>query len=256
MRGPIVAQGDQIWQLQTVRGDRLWWGTIHSVTGPISRLFIIFDCACLRVGNFPKFDIAVKQHSGIMDGVDSRGVKRGNCLDCICKGYDGGSEKKKCVRCEHPPGKHANLSPNQPTRTCTTRSSVSSALSDGFGGQSMYAQCLYPQCTEETYFDLNTREEKPFCKRHLTAQPTKRSDGYTVMPALGSVQGNLAHTGLSVVTMIPAVPATIGSSSSARLSSSQTAGQSQSVSLPVARPISAVVPKQYVNPVMMHTTGE
>ena len=49
-----------------------------------------------------------------MAGVDSRGVKRGNCLSCFCEGYDGGPEKKKCVGCDHPPGKHTNLTPGQP----------------------------------------------------------------------------------------------------------------------------------------------
>ena len=42
---------------------------------------------------------------------DSRGVRRGGCADhtCPCTGYDGGAEKKRCIKCGHPPGKHHNL---------------------------------------------------------------------------------------------------------------------------------------------------
>ena len=29
--------------------------------------------------------------------------------DCSCEGYDGGNEMKKCHKCAHPPGKHANM---------------------------------------------------------------------------------------------------------------------------------------------------
>ena len=42
--------------------------------------------------------------------LDSRGVLRGSCLECACTGYYGGEEKKKCIKCFHPPGKHKNLS--------------------------------------------------------------------------------------------------------------------------------------------------
>ena len=42
--------------------------------------------------------------------LDSRGVLRGRCTACLCNRYDGGTEKKKCVGCTHPPGRHENLS--------------------------------------------------------------------------------------------------------------------------------------------------
>ena len=42
---------------------------------------------------------------------DSRGVRRGRCTTpgCLCDGYNGGNEMKKCHLCAHPPGKHANM---------------------------------------------------------------------------------------------------------------------------------------------------
>ena len=42
--------------------------------------------------------------------LDSRGVLRGSCTECACTYYNGGVEKKKCIKCSHPPGKHKNLS--------------------------------------------------------------------------------------------------------------------------------------------------
>ena len=43
-------------------------------------------------------------------GQDCRGVLRGECSDCGCDEYDGGSAGRKCLHCNHPPGKHKNLS--------------------------------------------------------------------------------------------------------------------------------------------------
>ena len=42
---------------------------------------------------------------------DSRGIRRGACVDptCPCPSYYGGSDKKKCIKCGHPPGKHQHL---------------------------------------------------------------------------------------------------------------------------------------------------
>ena len=214
-----------------------------------------------------------------MAAIDSRGVKRGSCTDCTCDGYDGGPKKRKCVRCKHPPVKHMNLS--QPCAR-TGQSSASVALSyDSGSGQSVYAQCLYSGCTEEAYCDLNTGDEKPYCKRHLTTQqstwpaaPTvysnrvgtapcssqqpgsRRSDGY-IVPAQGSVQGVLnpvqtPHTAIASSPLL--LSSTAICSPSAQQSSSR---RSQSLSLPIARPSSSVVRTQYVNPVMPQAiTGE
>ncbi len=43
--------------------------------------------------------------------LDSRGIRRGKCTaeKCSCNKYDGGKDRKKCVSCNHPPGKHSNL---------------------------------------------------------------------------------------------------------------------------------------------------
>ena len=52
-------------------------------------------------------------HAGSDSCLDSRGIRRGKCTaeNCPCNKYDGGEDKKKCVRvsCKHPPGKHSNL---------------------------------------------------------------------------------------------------------------------------------------------------
>lgn len=49
--------------------------------------------------------------------MDSRGVLRGSCSVCECDGYDGGTEGMKCEYCEHPPGKHQNLSRGPPSES-------------------------------------------------------------------------------------------------------------------------------------------
>lgn len=41
--------------------------------------------------------------------LDSRGVRRGGCTVCGCHGYQGGVDRKKCMRCSHVPGKHLHL---------------------------------------------------------------------------------------------------------------------------------------------------
>lgn len=52
--------------------------------------------------------------------IDSRGILRGACGACGCESYDGGSIRKKCVDCGHPPGRHKNLSKpiSSPINTC------------------------------------------------------------------------------------------------------------------------------------------
>ena len=42
---------------------------------------------------------------------DSRGIRRGACTDptCRCPSYNGGPDKKRCIKCAHPPGKHQHL---------------------------------------------------------------------------------------------------------------------------------------------------
>ena len=52
------------------------------------------------------------QHLSSMS-VDSRGIKRGQCMapSCGCVGYSaGGDSGMKCIGCGHPPGKHYKLS--------------------------------------------------------------------------------------------------------------------------------------------------
>ena len=113
-------------------------------------------------------------------GVDSRGILRGSCElpSCTCDGYDGGSEMKRCVHCQHPPGKHQNLSTSTSASTSSVGSSISSSLSatstpsltttDSVFMSPVY-QCCHPGCVEETPFDPNTGEQlSPYCDQHYT----------------------------------------------------------------------------------------
>ena len=60
---------------------------------------------------------------------DSRGNLRGRCFDCVCDGYNGGSELKKCIRCGHPPGRHHNFSTLSIGSTLSSSSSGMSSVS-------------------------------------------------------------------------------------------------------------------------------
>ena len=115
---------------------------------------------------------------------DLRGILRGACIVCQCTGYNGGSEKKKCVYCSHPPGKHQNMS---------TPGSIGSSLSSHGSSTSFFSpsslttagraspgadctdltispvyQCAYPGCVEETPFDPYTGDQqRPYCDQHF-----------------------------------------------------------------------------------------
>ena len=60
---------------------------------------------------------------------DSHGNLRGRCFDCVCDGYNGGSELKKCIRCGHPPGRHHNFSTLSIGSTLSSSSSGVSSVS-------------------------------------------------------------------------------------------------------------------------------
>ena len=114
--------------------------------------------------------------------VDSRGVVRGRCSSCGCGGYNGGSEKKRCIGCGHPPGKHlaANLSTSSSVSSSSGVSSISalspppSSICDGgfgySGGDSavfMSSYCQFPGCQKESDFDPNTGIQKAYCQEHF-----------------------------------------------------------------------------------------
>ena len=50
--GPVMVQWDQIQQPQTVRGDHLRWGTIHSMTGQIHIIFLTHILMLLYGNNY------------------------------------------------------------------------------------------------------------------------------------------------------------------------------------------------------------
>ena len=114
--------------------------------------------------------------------VDCQGKQRGRCSACMCDGYDGGSEKKKCIACGHPPGKHQNLSTSSFVSSSSGVSSISalsppSVLFDGgmtYSSDSdsavfippMY-RCQYPGCQKESAFDPNTGAQNEYCLEHI-----------------------------------------------------------------------------------------
>ena len=123
------------------------------------------------------------------ENVDSRGNLRGRCSSCACDGYSGGSEKKKCTGCGHPPGKHQNLSTSSVGSTGQSTVSASSSGVSSFspprpasafdGGASLNDsgffmsgspapsyQCRYPGCQMEADFDPNTGVQKAYCQQH------------------------------------------------------------------------------------------
>ena len=57
---------------------------------------------------------------------DCRGVRRGSCneIRCTCDGYDGGLKMRRCIKCQHPPGKHENLSKSKSKSSSPSLSST------------------------------------------------------------------------------------------------------------------------------------
>ena len=78
-------------------------------------------------GAIVQTNVGIPDDPVMMSDVDGRGIKRGKCKsdDCRCEQYDGGMEKKKCVSCEHPPGRHENL-----TNPCPSNSNGSSLIAE------------------------------------------------------------------------------------------------------------------------------
>ena len=72
---------------------------------------------------------------------DSRGKIRGACNVCGCTQYSpSGDGIWKCRSCGHPPAKHQMLGARR--------------------------TCRYPGCYASLDFDMNTGEEKPWCRDH------------------------------------------------------------------------------------------
>ena len=135
------------------------------------------------------------QESKMATNVDSQGKRRGRCSSCACDGYDGGSEKKKCVACGHPPGKHQNLSTSSSVNGSSSGVSSISALSPPStfcdGGMTFYSsssdsavfapspvyQCRYPGCQKESYFNPNTGAQSDYCQQHIQML-SQQQDGY------------------------------------------------------------------------------
>ena len=156
---------------------------------------------------FPDHSDAPVPDSGegekMAENVDSRGNLRGRCSSCACDGYSGGSEKKRCTGCGHPPGKHQNLSTSSvgstgqssvsasssgvsmssfsPPRPAATFDGGASSRSDSafFISRSpaLAYQCRYPGCQMEADFDPNTGVQKAYCQQHtLYTQFHQQSD--------------------------------------------------------------------------------
>ena len=148
--------------------------------------------------------------------VDSQGKQRGRCSSCACDGYDGGSEKKRCVACGHPPGKHQNLSTSSSVSGSSSGVSSISALSPpstsmgfcdgsdsaGFTPSSMY-QCRYPGCQKESDFEPNTGVQSDYCHKHIQyiQMLSQQQDGYNpfTTPRIPqwSIGGNTDSSGVA-----------------------------------------------------------
>ena len=139
--------------------------------------------------------------------VDYRGVVRGRCSSCVCNGYDGGSEKKKCIACTHPPGKHQNLSTSSSSVSSLSISSMSTASPTGlFVGEMtcsidsdssifmspMAYQCQYPDCQKESAFDPNTGAQNEYCHKHIqyTQMLSQQQDSYNAVTTPRQSVGN------------------------------------------------------------------
>lgn len=139
--------------------------------------------------------------------VDSRGVARGRCSSCACDGYNGGSEKKRCIGCGHPPGKHraANFSTSSSVSSSSGVSSISalsppSSICDGGLGYSdsavfMSTGCQFPGCQRDSDFDPNTGIQKAYCQEHFLYTQTVMQQA----PAFTTPQWSLGNTDSSDV---------------------------------------------------------
>jgi hypothetical protein len=141
-----------------------------------------------------------KRERKMATNVDCQGKQRGSCFSCACDGYDGGSEKKKCVACGHPPGKHQNLSTSSSVSSSSGVSSISAlsppSTSTGFfdGGMTYSSnsdsavftpnpvyQCRYSGCQKESAFDPNTGAQNEYCHEHniqYIQMLSRQQDGY------------------------------------------------------------------------------
>ena len=126
---------------------------------------------------------------------DPRGVLRGRCTACSCDGYSRASGGVKCDDCGHPPAKHGKLSasdagpsqtayqPTPPPAPRPTPRPVSAVSTPpippprkarvasakplpSFSGP----RCLFPNCTNEAFFDPNSGDESQYCSDHFNAE--------------------------------------------------------------------------------------
>lgn len=122
-----------------------------------------------------------------LTNVDSRGIVRRGCTSCACDCYNGGAEKKKCIDCGYPPGKHraANLSTLSSSVSSQSSgvSSISalspppSSICDGgysYNDSSVFisSACQFPGCQKESDFDPNTGVQKAYCQEHFVYTQT------------------------------------------------------------------------------------
>ena len=139
-------------------------------------------------------------HPCLIDmSADARGVLRGHCKACPCDGYSGGPAGLKCVKCNHPPGKHEKLSTSGSTPASSSSdhdvagqqtqlqstpkpSSQPQAVLPGLGLKSSPPiatssfvigpqLCQVSGCTEEADFDLNTSIQHKLCQEHRKNLP-------------------------------------------------------------------------------------
>ena len=88
---------------------------------------------------------------------------------CTCAGYNGGLEKRKCVTCFHPPGKHENLSKARSISSFALPSISSTKVDSGMVTFSVGPKSTYPQtgCKEDDDFNMSQQQDYMCRQKHV-----------------------------------------------------------------------------------------
>ena len=155
---------------------------------------------------------------------DIRGVRRGCCTLCGCAAYDGGNAGKKCLDCNHPPGKHQNLdvlvtnsSVEDITPAKSDQSGEAATTSISLESISLHELELSPSAVEEE----SDRAEHSVCweieeKNHQEAELCPEDEAPVKEPMISIAKSiespqswaiqELALTSSNLVSVSPIVP--------------------------------------------------
>lgn len=103
---------------------------------------------------------------------DVRGVRRGKCCACQCKGFTAQEGKVTCTNCNHPPAKHENLDTKLESDglegvKATRRPEIVFDDDDGMDSEDdCVVICSITSCQSPAYLDANTGESSLYCVKH------------------------------------------------------------------------------------------